>query len=60
MKLVITKTMQGKVYCPICTHIVDANVDVSGKKARVMPGQKCARCHATLDAGMVMQLPEAA
>jgi hypothetical protein len=60
MKLVIERIVKGRVYCPICTHTVDADVDVSRKKAIVVPGQRCTRCHATLDAGMVMQLREAA
>lgn len=60
MKPVTEKTARGSIYCPICTHVVDANVDVSGRKAKVVPGQKCARCRAALDAGMVLQLREAA
>jgi hypothetical protein len=60
MKSATGKIIRGLVYCPICTHTVYADVDVSGKKARVLAGQKCPRCRALLDAGYVMQLPEAA
>ncbi len=61
MKLVIAaRSVKGRVYCPICTHTVDAEVDLTGKRAKVLPGQKCPRCRAALDAGMVIQLPEAA
>ena len=60
MRLVLEKVAKGRVYCPICTHTVDAAVDVSGRKAKVIAGQKCPRCRTTLDAGVVMQLAEAA
>ena len=56
----IGKTMRGRVYCPICTHSVEAEVEVSAKKPRVLAGQKCPRCRSLLDAGFVLQLPEAA
>jgi transposase-like protein len=60
MRLVLEKVAKGRVYCPICTHTVDADVDLSGRRAKVIAGQKCPRCRTTLDAGVVMQLPEAA
>jgi hypothetical protein len=50
----------GDVYCPICTHTVQADVEWVGKKIRVSPGQKCARCAAPLDAGAVVYIPKAA
>jgi uncharacterized Zn finger protein (UPF0148 family) len=50
----------GAVYCPICTHTVEADVVPSKKGPMVRPGQKCARCHASLDAGYVLRMPQAA
>jgi hypothetical protein len=60
MKVVSEITARGRVYCPICTHTVDADVIVDRKKAKVVAGQKCSRCQASLDAGVVLQLAEAA
>jgi len=60
MKVVSEITTRGRVYCPICTHTVDADVVVDRRKPRVVPGQKCPRCRTTLDAGVVLQLAEAA
>jgi len=54
------RTAQAKVYCPICTHTVDATVRTDGKRARVAPGQKCARCSGSIDAGVVMYISQAA
>ena len=54
------RTAQGKVYCPICTHTVDVTVRTDGKRAKVVPGQKCPRCSSSIDAGMVMHVPQAA
>ncbi|MEO7144529.1 MAG: hypothetical protein ABI165_13605 [Bryobacteraceae bacterium] len=51
---------RAQVYCPICTHTVDAAVIHSGKRNIVKPGQKCARCSASLDAGYIMHLDRAA
>lgn len=53
-------TQRGSVYCPICTHTVEANVLLTKKGAMVQPGQKCTRCHASLDAGYVLRMPQAA
>jgi uncharacterized Zn finger protein (UPF0148 family) len=50
----------GSVYCPMCTHTVDAVTVTSRKSAKVKPGQRCARCHASLDAGVVIHYPKAA
>ena len=60
MQAVIGKNVTGQVHCPICTHTVSAEVDVSRKKMRVVPGQRCPRCSATLDAAMVLEVLEAA
>ncbi len=49
-----------KVYCPMCTHTVDAQVEVVGKRAQVRAGQKCPRCSASLDAGFIFHIDRAA
>jgi transposase-like protein len=59
-KPVEIRTAQAKVYCPICTHTVDATVRTDGRRAKVTPGQKCARCSGSIDAGVVMYIPQAA
>ena len=51
---------RGEVYCPICTHIVEAQVLVSHNAARVKPGQKCPRCSAQLDAAHAVRIMQAA
>lgn len=51
---------KARVYCPMCTHTVDAQARMLGKVAKVRPGQKCPRCSSALDAGVVMYLPQAA
>jgi hypothetical protein len=50
----------GHVYCPICTHTVDAKVVFAGKQTRVSPGQKCPRCASSLDAGYIFPMDRAA
>jgi uncharacterized protein (UPF0212 family) len=60
MKTLLEKTMPGQVHCPICTHNVAADINISGKKALVVPGQKCPRCSSTLDAAFVLEVLEAA
>ncbi len=50
----------GSVYCPICTHTVQATVETKGRVTKVKSGQKCGRCSAALDAGYVMSTPRAA
>lgn len=47
--------VSGKVYCPMCTHTVDAAVVPKGKRYQVQPGQQCARCKSSLDAGYIMR-----
>jgi len=54
------KPYEGRVYCPICTHTVAGTVALVNKKPVVVPGQKCARCASPLDAGIVLQILEAA
>jgi NAD-dependent SIR2 family protein deacetylase len=53
-------TSIAKVYCPMCTHTVDATVEHDAKHARVKRGQKCPRCSGALDAGYIMYLERAA
>jgi len=60
MKTTTEKTIQGQVHCPICTHNVGADIDISGRKAIVVPGQKCPRCSSKLDAAYVMEVLQAA
>ena len=60
MKATLEKTTPGQVHCPICTHTVNADIDISGKKVRVAPGQKCPRCSSTLDAACVVEVLKAA
>ena len=43
----------GKVYCPLCTHTVEALVEHVGRHAQVQAGQKCPRCASSLDAGYI-------
>ncbi|MGH9627859.1 MAG: hypothetical protein ACRD7E_05915 [Bryobacteraceae bacterium] len=51
---------KSTVYCPICTHTVEAMVTIAGKSAKVAPGQKCPRCTSSLDAGYVFRFDRAA
>jgi hypothetical protein len=50
----------AKVYCPMCTHTVDATVEYHPKHSHVQRGQKCPRCSGSLDAGYIMYLERAA
>lgn len=52
--------VKGQVYCPMCTHTVEANVMRSGHAERVIAGQKCGRCASSLDAGVVLHISRAA
>ena len=54
------KTRTELVYCPMCTHTVQAAVVLSGKRLKVAPGQQCARCRSQLDAGYVIKRERAA
>lgn len=56
----VRERVRGQVHCPMCTHAVMADVDMAGKRPRVVPGQKCPRCNAKLDAAWVLQVPVAA
>lgn len=56
--------MKARVHCPMCTRTIEGlavpEVRLGRSRLRVMPGQKCSRCSASLDAGYVLELlPEA-
>ncbi len=51
---------KASVYCPLCTHTVQAQVISARKAAWVKPGQKCPRCADSLDAGYVLRFQRAA
>lgn len=50
----------GHVYCPLCTHTVEANIVFTPRGVRVAAGQKCPRCSSSLDAGYVLGTGRAA
>jgi transposase-like protein len=54
------RTTKAQVYCPICTHTVEVVVRTDGKRAKVASGQKCPRCAGSIDAGVIMHIPQAA
>ena len=51
---------QGSVYCPMCTHTVQAAVTYAARSAHVTVGQRCPRCSASLDAAYVFSGRKAA
>ncbi len=51
---------RGIVYCPICTHSVEAVILGQGKLAKTRPGQKCGRCSASLDPAYIFHYDRAA
>jgi hypothetical protein len=54
------KEAKGAVYCPMCTHTVDAMITFNPRNARVTAGQKCPRCSSSLDAAYVIRIDRAA
>ena len=60
MEMNTMKRFKAQVHCPICRHNVGADVELLRKKVRVVPGQWCTRCAATLDVAGVVDVPEAA
>jgi hypothetical protein len=60
MRTDVVNIAKALVYCPICTHTVEAEAGLTGKKPLVVPGQKCSRCASALDAGLVIQFRNAA
>ena len=59
-KLATIRTQKGWVHCPICTHSVEADVLLRGKRLLTLPGQKCPRCASSLDAAYILRLDNAA
>ena len=59
-KAQVVSTERGKVYCPMCTHTVDADVEHNARHSKVKAGQRCPRCSAALDAGYIMRIGQAA
>ena len=47
---------QAAIFCPICTHTVPGVAYVLDRRLRAKPGQHCARCHSSLDPGVVVRL----
>ncbi len=60
MKTLMENNPQGLAHCPMCTHTVPAEIDLRGRWARVLAGQKCPRCSASLEVAVVVRIPEAA
>jgi len=58
--LLDNKVLQARVYCPICTHTVEADAVAVERglqrKIKVLEGQRCRRCQATLDAAYVLEV----
>lgn len=60
-----TNETTAAVYCPACTHTVEAkSVSVYRRGYRIthatVPGQKCPRCGGSLDAAVVLRTEAAA
>ena len=56
-----SKALRARVYCPICTHTVEADVvavdrDHWNRKMKVAKGQRCRRCSTSLDAAYILDL----
>lgn len=49
------KESRGWAYCPICTHTVETQVVLAGKRVYVKPGQRCPRCSSPLEAASVLR-----
>ena len=60
MKTLTEKHTHGLAHCPMCTHTVDAMVELDPRRTHVKRGQKCPRCSGSLDAGYIMYLERAA
>jgi hypothetical protein len=52
--------LKARIHCPMCTRTVEGTaipeVRLGRSRLRVTPGQKCSRCHASLDVGYVLEL----
>jgi hypothetical protein len=60
MKAFNQDLLVAQVYCPACDQTAPADIDLSGRYARVAGGQTCRICGSSLDAALVVQVPEAA
>jgi endogenous inhibitor of DNA gyrase (YacG/DUF329 family) len=60
MKAPLVQKAQAQVHCPICTHTVPAEIEYVAKRVKVLAGQKCPRCQASLDAAAVVYIRQAA
>ncbi len=59
------KEAKAAVYCPACTHVVEAHVVTHSRRGyrlthATVPGQKCSRCSGSLDAAVVLRAETAA
>jgi len=54
------RELRGWAYCPICTHVVETQVVVSGKRSTVKAGQRCPRCASSLEPASVLRYDQAA
>ena len=56
----VIEGLKAKIHCPMCTRTVEGiavpEIHLGRSRFRVMPGQKCTRCSASLDAGYVLEL----
>lgn len=56
----VIEGLRARIHCPMCTRTVEGTaipeVRLGRSRLKVMPGQKCSRCHASLDAGYVLEL----
>ncbi len=56
----VLEGLKARVHCPMCTRTIEGlavpEVRLGRSRLRVMPGQKCSRCSASLDAGYVLEL----
>ncbi|MHB8734916.1 MAG: hypothetical protein ACYC6M_06395 [Terriglobales bacterium] len=56
----VVEGLKARIHCPMCTRTVEGlavpAVSLGHSRLRVQPGQKCSRCHASLDAGYVLEL----
>ena len=54
------KILRARVYCPICTHTVEADVVAVETglrhKMKVIEGQRCQRCSTKLDAAYILEV----
>jgi hypothetical protein len=60
LKIPEKRDVRGWAYCPICTHTVEATIQLGGRKPCVKPGSKCPRCASSLEAGVVLRTDNAA